>query len=757
MAANIIKVMQISNVEYVSHPMIRENTVERRAYQMSIAATALMRNTLVVLPTGLGKTAVALLVIASRLHNEEGRALILAPTKPLVEQHADFFRKRLIADNSEIVALSGEIPPEKRIELWRKARLVVSTPQVIENDLIAGRISLEDVVHVTFDEAHRAVGEYSYVYIAERYYKEAKKPLILAITASPGSDIERIREVMKNLGIEEVEIRTESDADVRPYVFGREIEWVKVEMPEELKAVREKLKDSLKLRLKRLDRLGISAEGLSKRDILALQESIQAEAAESGSSKLFEGVSILAEVLKIQHGVELIETQGLDALREYLRRLMKEARARGGSKAARSIAGDPIFREAVAKVAACRADHPKLQKLREIIKKQLDAKPDSRIIVFTNFRDSVRVIEEKLRNEGIAVSRFVGQAKRFDKKGMSQKEQVETLRKFRSGEIRVLVATSVGEEGLDIPSTDLVVFYEAVPSEIRAIQRKGRTGRARKGKIIVLITKGTRDEAYYWSSTRKEKTMYAKLYELKNDLKLGQANLEDFSQIVEDKIVKSSTIVYVDSRESSSGIAKKLSRLGLSVRVKNLEAADYVVSDRVAVERKTTEDFIESIVHRDRDIFSQLIRLKKYYPKPLLIIEGNLYGRLNPNAIRGAIAAIAVDIGIPIVQTRNSDETAEFIATLAKREQELRKREVALHAGKTKKTLKEMQEYVVSAMSDVGPVIAKNLLQHFQTIEKIATASEKELIEVPKIGKKTAERIKKLIITPYSEADKFEI
>ncbi|RLI89422.1 MAG: Hef nuclease [Archaeoglobales archaeon] len=741
-------------MEYVSHPLIKEKAIERRAYQISIAATALMRNTLVILPTGLGKTAIALLVIASRLHNEGGRALVLAPTKPLVEQHAEFFRKRMKLNPEEIVALSGEISPEKRVELWKDAKLIVSTPQVVENDLIAGRISLEDVVHVTFDEAHRAVGEYSYVYIAERYFKEAKKPLILAITASPGSDAERIKEVVKNLGIEEIEIRTEADDDVKPYVFGRTIEWIKVEMPEELKAVKQKFEEALKLRFKKLEKFGISVEGLSKKELLALQESLQAEAAESRNQELFDAVSILAEVLKIQHGIELIETQGLDALKEYLKRLIKEAKARGGSKAAKNIVGDPLFMDAVTKVIACRVEHPKLQKLKEVVKKQLKEKPESRVIVFTNFRDTAEVIVEELKEEGIRTSRFVGQAKRFEKKGMSQKEQVEVLSKFKSGEINVLVATSVGEEGLDIPSTDLVVFYEAVPSEIRAIQRKGRTGRAREGRIVVLVTKGTRDEVYYWSSVRKEKAMYARLYELKESIKPRQASLDDFSKPSHQEV---NAVVYVDSRESNSGIAKKLNRLGLAIRVQNLEVADYVVSDRVAIERKTVSDFAESIVNKDRDVFSQLIRLKKHYPRPVLIIEGDgLYSRLNPNALRGAIAAIAVDIGIPVIQTKNSDETAEFIALLARREQEVRKREVALHAGKTKKTLKEMQEYVVSSISDVGPIIAKNLLQHFQTIEKIATASEEELMEVPKVGRKTAERIRKLMTTPYSEADKFE-
>jgi len=258
-------------VEFVHHPLIRENTIERRSYQIAITATALMNNTLVVLPTGLGKTVIALLVIASRLHNKDGKALVLAPTKPLVEQHAEFFRRTLKIPPNQIVALSGEIPPDKRVQLWRNARVIVSTPQVVENDLIAGRISLEDVVHITFDEAHRAVGNYSYVFIAKHYFKQAKDPLVLAITASPGSDLERIEEVIKNLGIEEIEVRTEWDEDVKPYIHEKKIEWIRVEMPKELKEVRDLLQSCIDLRLKRLEGLGVKATGLSKKELLALQ------------------------------------------------------------------------------------------------------------------------------------------------------------------------------------------------------------------------------------------------------------------------------------------------------------------------------------------------------------------------------------------------------------------------------------------------------------------------------------------------------
>jgi len=739
-------------VEFVCHPLIKEKTIERRSYQIAIAATALMHNTLVILPTGLGKTVIALLVIASRLHNKDGKALILAPTKPLVEQHAEFFRKTLNIPPTQIVALSGEIPPEKRESLWRRARVIVSTPQVIENDLITGRISLEDVIHITFDEAHRAVGNYSYVFIAKTYFKQAKDPLVLAITASPGSDIERIKEVIENLGIEEIEIRTEYDPDVRPYVHEKKIEWIKVEMPKELEEVRDAFNKCLEVRFKKLETLGVKvSKNTSKKELLALQEYLQAEASETKDPKLFEALSILAEILKIHHAVELIETQGLDALKHYLKRLVIEAKSKGGSKASKSIIIDATFKKAVLKALKCKVDNPKLNKLKEIVQDQLKKKPDSRIIVFTNFRDTADTIAKELQNIGIKATRFVGQANRGDDKGMKQKEQIEILEKFKQGLINVLVATSVGEEGLDIPETDLVVFYEAVPSEIRAIQRRGRTGRGREGRVVVLITKGTRDEAYYWASVMKERMMYEKIYELKNQLRgqlLKQRQLPEFG--------KAGVVIYVDSREMKSEVSKKLFEKGAIVKMQNLDVGDYVLSDRVAVERKTVDDFVDSIIKRT--LFDQLLRLRRTYAKPILIIEGNgLYKRLSPNAVRGALVAIAVDFGIPIIQTANAEETAEILIAIAKREQEGKDRTVSPHVGKTKLTLKEQMEYVVSAISNIGPVLARNLLEHFQTIERIATASESELMKVPKIGKKIARKIRILMTTPYNEADKIDL
>lgn len=451
--------------------------------------------------------------------------------------------------------------------------------------------------------------------------------------------------------------------------------------------------------------------------------------------------------MKLQHAVELIETQGVKAVKSYLRKLVREATSKGGSKAAKSIVGDPIFKKAVIALSKCKVEHPKLEKLKEILKEQFEKNPDSRVIVFTNYRDSAEMLVNEL-SPLFPVAKFVGQASRDNDKGMRQKEQIETIDKFRRGVYKVLVATSVGEEGLDIPSTDLVVFYEAVPSEIRAIQRKGRTGRGREGRIVVLVTKGTRDEAYYYSSMKKERKMYDKILEIKRIIDRKQRSIGDYV-LPEETGIK----VIVDSRELRSEVVKHLREIGAKIEIRNLEVADYVVSDRVAVERKTVEDFLNSIIQKER-LFSQVARLKSAYSRPVIIIEGeNFYrGGVHPNAVRGAIASLIIDFGIPVLRSSNARETAELIFAMARREQEERKRGVVEHTAKTKRTLKDEQEYIVSAISNVGNVIARNLLDYFQTIENIATADEEELAKVPKVGKKIAKRIRRVMTTPYSEA-----
>jgi Fanconi anemia group M protein len=129
------------------------------------------------------------------------------------------------------------------------------------------------------------------------------------------------------------------------------------------------------------------------------------------------------------------------------------------------------------------------------------------VIVFTQYRDTIDTIISKLSAGNVQAHRFVGQADKEDSEGMDQKEQTDVLEQFRNGEFNVLVSSSIGEEGLHVPDVDLVVFYEAVPSEIRSIQRRGRTGRTRPGRVVILLAEGTVDEAYYFSSIYREKSM----------------------------------------------------------------------------------------------------------------------------------------------------------------------------------------------------------------------------------------------------------
>jgi len=363
---------------------------------------------------------------------------------------------------------------------------------------------------VIFDECHRAVGNYAYVFLAQRYLETARSPLVLAMTASPGSEREKVEEVCRNLGITRVESRTESDSDVVPYVHEREVEVIQVELPEELERAAAEINALIDSRLEQLRSLGFMVpprQQLSMKALNAINAQVQQRIQERDSAG-YMGASLYAELMKLRHAVGLAESQGSRVFCQYVNRLFAEGTGSGSPKSAARLARDPIFVRVLERCMSWKEElHPKLGILADVVKEQLDTSPESRIIVFATFRDMVQQIVDFLSAQGIPCQRFVGQANRDTEKGLSQKRQIEALQKFRAGEFRVLVATSVGEEGLDIPSTDLVVFYEAVPSEIRSIQRKGRTGRSGRGRIVVLVTKGTTDEVFRYVSQNRERSM----------------------------------------------------------------------------------------------------------------------------------------------------------------------------------------------------------------------------------------------------------
>jgi Fanconi anemia group M protein len=485
---------------------------EPREYQTRIAETASNSNTLVVLPTGLGKTLIAMLVASRRLARyPTGKILVLAPTRPLTLQHYNSFKKNVNLPPESFVVLTGTTTPKERAYLWDGAKLIFATPQTVYNDVRSQRVSLKDVVLVVFDEAHRCVKDYSYTSLAKLYSELGENPLILGLTASPGASKERVNAIKRNLFIDKVEARTEEDEDVKSYVEKTNIGAFKVKLPEEYQSTLLLLREIFGDKLKKLRNSGfLQTDRISKKALLDSRNSILArlKAAErNGEQKgyIFGAIVNQSQAVMVLHAVEVLETQGASTLAKYLQRL-KEKPEQG--RAASYLQKDPRWlsvEEETRKIKAVR--HPKLDLLISTVKEQLGKKPDSKIIVFTQYRDTIEEIVNALSVAGLDGKRFVGQSDRSGSAGMDQRVQAEILEMFREGRFSVLVSSSIGEEGLHVPDVDLVVFYEAVPSEIRYIQRRGRTGRTTEGRVIILLSEGTVDESYYYSSLYKEKKM----------------------------------------------------------------------------------------------------------------------------------------------------------------------------------------------------------------------------------------------------------
>ena len=565
---------------HISHPLIRKNSVEFRTYQSNISQSAFNRNTLVILPTALGKTIISLLVCANTLYNyKDKRVLIMAPTRPLVIQHMNSFFSVLKMLEDQIAAVTGKIVPYARRAIWNKPeiRLVFATPEVVKNDIEENRLSLNDFTLLVFDEAHRAVKDYAYTFIAKEYVKQSIYPLILALTASPGSDKQRMKEVCDNLFIEHVEYRSEEDPDVRQYINPIEVEWKYLDLPSEYQYIISNLKSILHEKIRWLIQHRILSQKdprwIFKRNLIDAGDQIRYNlelTMEEERGPLYVALMQQSSALSLMYCTELIESQGSYSLKAFLDRIEEEGHgvasgtgsggSSGSSKSHQSILNDSRIKEVRTLVSNLTTEHPKITYIVNLLRNRYhssnftqnsnakkdgqynrqeekldpgsdynrrhnhlipyhDLQNNSRTLIFTQYRDSARHIVEMLSKNGINASRFVGQAKRQGDIGMKQDEQTSILESFRNGEFDVLVATSIAEEGLDIPQVDLVIFYEPIPSEIRHIQRRGRTGRMSAGSVIILAAKETIDERNLHASKRRIQKMKQTLSSLLTSLK----------------------------------------------------------------------------------------------------------------------------------------------------------------------------------------------------------------------------------------------
>lgn len=521
------------------HPFLRDG-IEARGYQIEATQACIRCSTLLVMPTGFGKTAVQWNCIADALGSDITKIVVTAPTVGLVEQQRRMILERILIDEEKVRTYTGGDRPAKRGKIWEEATIIIATPQVIRNDVDSGLIHLADVGLLIIDEAHHAKGNHATGQVADRYQTQAKEPWLVAATASPGSTQRSIEQLWNRLNVKRIYVAKREDDLLKPYAVDMNVATIRVMLDSTTLALLEPLEAHQFEETDALKRQGF----LAPTDHLTA--GLIEEAAQRASVAIsrrdprgYDAARRISDVRRMHMLLDLMKTQGLRSARSYLERA-DEQRREGERSTSRFLKKQVIhnFRQSVQDMDEC---HPKSGIVRQLVEEHLADNPDERILIFSEYRDTVdHLVNDLNQIEGAIVDRFIGQSKRGKREGMSQKQQLAQLDKFRNGEMNVLVATSVGEEGLDVPSASMVLFYEPVSSAIRAIQRRGRTARERSGTVHVLVANDTRDVHVLHASRNREKRMHNVLARMRLDIPIGsfetrkEGNLFEFEVTMDD-------------------------------------------------------------------------------------------------------------------------------------------------------------------------------------------------------------------------------
>ncbi|KAI0409624.1 type III restriction enzyme [Xylaria palmicola] len=500
-----------------------------RDYQFSIVKNGLFNNTLVALPTGLGKTFIAATIMLNYYRwMKTARLVFVAPTKPLVSQQVGACFHIAGIPRSQTTLLTGEVAPALRAEEWNAKRVFFMTPQTLENDLSTGFADPKSIGLLVIDEAHRATGNYSYVKVVTFLRRFSNSFRLLALTATPGSKVEAVQEVIDGLGISNVEIRTENSLDIKPYVHQRDEELVLLDPSDEIVMIKDLFSKALKPLVDKLssqnayygrDPMTLTTYGLVK----ARKDWLAGPGRHVNQGVKFMITALFAILSSLAHTIKLLSFHGIKPFYDSLVQFRDEVESQGqkGPKYKRQIVENVSFQEMMNKMDRWVRNvnfvgHPKLMHLSDTVLnhfmdagegRENSASSNTRIIVFSEYRDSAEEIVRVLNTHQplIRAAVFVGQADSKRSEGMKQAEQIQRIQKFKDGEFNVLVATSIGEEGLDIGQVDLIICYDASASPIRMLQRMGRTGRKRAGRVVLLLMRGKEEDNYAKSKDGYEK------------------------------------------------------------------------------------------------------------------------------------------------------------------------------------------------------------------------------------------------------------
>ena len=677
---------------FIVHPLIKNNAIESRLYQNIIFNSSKDKNSLIVLPTSLGKTVISALICAETLYNyKQSRILIMAPTRPLVLQHLTSFSSFIKVLDDQKILVTGKISPSTRKMIWdnKTIQLIFATPEVIRNDLKESRLNLKDFGLIVFDEAHRAIKDYAYTIISKKYMEQSPNPLIVAMTASPGSDQNRIQQICNNLYIEHIEYRNEEDDDVKPYVNPIELKWEFLELSEKYRQIILAFKSMLQEKLRWLIFRGLikknNIDYVFKRDLLELAEILQRNLKFSLNEEkgpLFLALLNQSAALSLMYCIELIESQGPFSLKTFIKRMESSE-----GKAHSLILKDPRMKD-ILNLLENITEHPKLTYILDLCKKEgldnsvnknhnllLNDGQNSQILIFSHYRDTATHIVDELNKTGIKSFRFVGQSTRNNDIGMNQNEQSVILDSFRKKKFNVLVATSIAEEGLDIPEVKLVVFYEPVASEIRHIQRKGRTGRKSSGNVIILAAKDTVDMRILFASKRrieKMKTIFNSMKTILNPIsrvtvpynRFTELELEDLNKNLnrEQKRINKKELKYenternvIDKVKTKNEIIDNVPKFQIGMMAKNennsIEKAYRHIYDFLINERDNKNSFELSYFHEKFKFDTHIIlqALQKLEKQQVIKIKNNGFIILNrlPKKSTGAEYDICVEKILP--------------------------------------------------------------------------------------------------------------
>ncbi|MEM0286646.1 MAG: helicase-related protein [Nitrososphaerota archaeon] len=471
------------------YALIKRGSIEARDYQINIAAEVGDKNSLVILPTGLGKTVIASLILASTLQRRGGKALFLAPTRIIVQQHKDFLVRVMNLPADSVVSLTGEDDLVARGDAWQ-SKIICATPQITLQDFKRKMFDPSKFSIVIFDEVHRATGNHSYVSLAQVFADDNIQKV--GMTATLPTDKQKIDEIRSALRAEAVLYRDYLSSDVQPFVQKVYVETKVLEPPEYMDRAIKLIKGSISEKMSLLEEAGyISKEAvkrLSFKEVLGKRDSILGQ----GNWNHRFAYLFCAKTFTL---LKYLETQTFASFLNYYSKSIG-----GGSRVSNMISRDARISQSVSLISDAvkrGEEHPKLLALKSMITALSNS---DRVLIFAGYRETVDQIYNTLSATGIRAWILIGKQ---GETGQTQDEQVKAVEDFRKGNYQVLIATQIGEEGLDIAECNIVLFYDNVPSAIRYIQRRGRTGRRSPGRMIVLMVKGTSDEAYHWIVQRR--------------------------------------------------------------------------------------------------------------------------------------------------------------------------------------------------------------------------------------------------------------